>query len=101
MTPRRLMACSMLLTALILWTGFCVFPPPTRTFTEAPTPTRLPMTVLPTVYAFPSMTPSPTVTARELLPMGTRVPTRTVTPVPTTAPPTETPVPVRSPIQRG
>jgi hypothetical protein len=102
MTPQRAMLASILLTAMILWLGFCVFPPPTRTLTEAPTATpTIRVVVLPTVYQFASVTPSPTVTAREMLPRetSTRVPTVTVTP---TVAPSETPTPnTAPPVQRG
>ena len=91
--------CWLLVSGLFVF-AMCSLPAP-RTLTEAPTP-RPAMTVLPTVYVFASSTPSPTVTARELIPMtpSTRVPaTPTFTPIPATA--TPTPNTTQKPVQRG
>lgn len=94
MTNRTLLLLMCLLAVSIWLAAYCSLPGPrTTTLTEAPTPTRVPMTVLPsqTPYQFPSMVPTPSVTARELLPMAptsTRQPSATPT---STVAPTMTP----------
>ena len=98
--PARVLVGCWLVFAGILVLADCLLKPAPVTFTEAPTPTRASLTVLPTqtVYQFATLAPSPTVTPREAL-LSTRVPTRTATPRPTETP--EPPTPSQRPVQRG
>lgn len=99
MTRERLTATACLLGAAILIAIAFQCIPEQRTLTEAPT--RVPITtILPTVYVFLPLPPSPTVTPREAI-LSTQVLTSPPTMMPTAAPPTEAPVPARSPVQRG
>lgn len=93
---QRAIAVSLLIVAAIFVLADCLMRP-----TPNPTPspaTRLPVTVLPTVYIFVTSSPVPTVTPREML-LVTRVPTATRTPMPTATP--VPPTPARAPVQKG
>lgn len=97
---QRAIAVSLLIVAAIFVLADCLMRP-----TPNPTPspaTRLPVTVLPTVYIFVTSSPVPTVTPREML-LVTRVPTatQTLTPSPTLTPVPPTPAQTRVPVQRG
>lgn len=94
--PRITLALYALVAALIYAAAFCLMRP-----TPNPTPspaTRIPVTVLPTVYIFVTSSPVPTVTPREMLLAPTKTVTPTFTPIPTATP---TPGSTRVPVQRG
>lgn len=98
MTPRYWVILSAVAFVVMFRCAWNSIPEP-RTLTEAPTPTRVSLTVLPTVFASPS--PEPPVVL-DALPMvtSTRVPPSLT---PTVAPATATPTPntTQKPVQRG
>ena len=97
--PARVLAGCWLVFAGILVLADCLLKPAPVTFTEAPTPTRAPVTVLPTATTFVYSAPTREVVVLDQLPLrptSTRVPA-TLTPAPT-ATPTINPTP---PTQKG
>lgn len=97
--PLVILALWWLAAMLIVVAGWCALPSP-QPATLA-TPTRLPLTVLPTqtVYVFAPASPSTTPLEALLLPTRTPGPSPTRTPMPTATP--VPPTPDRPPVQRG
>ena len=105
MRPLTVLMLSIALSGLIMLAGWCMFPTPPPPVSTT-TPTRLPITVLPTVFVFSTSTPVdaftvPSPGVGDLLPMTPASRPATSTPVPPTETPAPTETPSKPPVQKG